>query len=96
MNRHFVMKKVLIKKWIPQQYESEGGKKVPGTGCMSPEFNTEAHFESWGISYDTTTDFNGNTSVMQFTTAIVILSDGTVEEISPSNMKFVIDDNFLK
>lgn len=92
------MRKVLIKRFIPQQYENnEIGIKitVPGTGCMSSKFTTEAYFESWGISYDTQNDFNGNLSVMQFTVAIVILLDGTVEEVAPSNMKFVIDDKFF-
>ena len=90
------MRKVLIKRWIPKTYEpNEDGVKiaVPGTGCMSQKFDTQAHFESWGISYDTTNDCNGIMHVMQSTVAIVVLSDGTVEEVAPCNLKFVVEDN---
>jgi hypothetical protein len=89
------MRKVLIKRWIPTAYKSnEDGVKiaVPGTGCMSQKFDTQAHFESWGISYDTTNDCNGNVYVMQSTVAIVVLSDGTVEEVAPCNLQFVVED----
>lgn len=93
------MRKVLIKQWIPVEYCKEDGKRnqrMPGTGCLSDNFDTEATFESWGISYDTQNDCNGNISVMQFTVAIVILSDGTLEEVTPSNMKFVVDEKQQK
>lgn len=87
------MRKVLIKRWIPVQYSKEEGKKnlvIPGTGCYETGYSTEALFESWGISYDTENDCNGNRVVMQFTMALVILPDGTLEEIIPSNLKFII------
>lgn len=91
----FFMRKVLINRWIPITYETiEGTKRpIPGTGCMSQKFDTEAHFDSWGISYETQNDCNGNFHVMQCTVAIVVLSNGTIEEVTPSNLKFVTEDN---
>jgi hypothetical protein len=87
------MRKILVKRWIPVAYSKEEGKRnivLPGTGCWQTGFETEAFFESWGISYDTQNDCNGNLSVFQFTVAIIVLLDGTVEEVAPSNIKFIL------
>jgi len=87
------MRKVLFKSWIPVQYQKEPDKRnvvIPGTGCRSTEFNQEAIFETWAISYDTQNDCNGNIIPLQYTAALVILPDGTLEEVVPSNLKFIL------
>ena len=86
------MRKVLFKKWIPKQTEKVdalfgGGKieqKVKGTACWSEDYTETGIFHQWAASYEEFETGAGN-----FTVAIVEMSDGTIGEILPSNLKFV-------
>lgn len=81
------MRKVLIKKWIPAEYNKEIGKfgqKINGTGCWSSNFEIEGLFHQWGNSFEELSD-----TTVQITVAIVELSNGTIQEVATYNMKFV-------
>lgn len=82
------MKKVLYKKWIPLQYKYSEDKTtrslITGTGKWEDDFTHPGEFLTWGISYEEVEGGAGN-----YTTAIVMNPDGTVEEVLPSNIKFI-------
>lgn len=78
---------VLFRRRIPVQYETLEGKghstPVPGTGCMG-DFIHAGVFHEWGATYEEFDNGPGN-----YTVALVELSDGTIEEVIPSNIKFI-------
>lgn len=80
------MRKVLFKKWIIAEYISEGAfKRVKeGTNCWEKDFIHEGLFHIWGCSYEEFETGAGN-----FTVALVELSDGTIESVLPTNIKFI-------
>ena len=81
------MKKVVYKRWIPQQYEEIGGgnkKVVAGTGVYESDFNAEGEFLGWGTEHEEL-----NRGVGQYTIAIVKTPEGFVEGVLLSNLKFV-------
>lgn len=51
----------------------------------------EATLLHWGISYEELT-----TGVAQYTVVFVVLEDGTVREVYPSNMKIINDESKQK
>lgn len=51
---------------------------------VSKDFTNEGLFHQWGCSYEEFESGAGN-----FTVAIVELTDGTIEQVLPSNLKFV-------
>lgn len=81
------LRKVMFKKWIPKQYsEPVNGisKLVEGTNCWEKDFTNAGLFHQWGCSYEEFESGAGN-----FTVAIIELPDGTIEQVLPSNLKFV-------
>lgn len=81
------LRKVMFKKWIPIQYsESEAGisKPINNTGCWEHEFSSSGLFHQWGVNYEMSNEGFGN-----YTVAIVELPDGTIEQVIPSNLKFI-------
>lgn len=50
---------------------------------------TEATFMHWGISHQEL-----NNGIGHYTVAFVMLSDGTVKEVYPTNIKFEVDERF--
>lgn len=83
------MRKVLFKTWIPRQTEIINNQPfqttVKGTGCWSSEYTESGIFHQWAASYEEFETGAGN-----FTVAIVEMSDGTIKEVLPSNVKFII------
>lgn len=81
------MRKILFKKWIPAIIEPTGqftSKKKEGTGCFSNDFTEKGVFLHWGISYEESAGCVG-----MFSVCFVELSDGTIKEVHPSNIKFI-------
>ena len=77
----------MFKKWIPQEYlQAEAGIKqaVSGTGCWQKDFENAGLFHQWAASYEEFESGAGN-----FTVAIVEMPDGTIQEVLPTNLKFV-------
>lgn len=77
------MRKVLYKKFIPKQW-GDDKKMVEGTNCWEPEFINSGVFHQWGLCMEYTGENSGTWSV-----ALVENSDGTMEEVLPSNLKFI-------
>lgn len=79
------MRTVKFKKWIPTQYFQEEGKgfkeRVKGTGKFEDEFIHEGKFHQWATNYEE--------GVGNFTVALIELEDGTIEEVTPNNLKFI-------
>lgn len=80
------LRKVMFKKWIPRETIGEGALKrqKEGTNCWESDFNHAGLFHQWAASYEEFENGAGN-----FTVAIVELPDGTIEQVLPSNVKFV-------
>jgi len=85
------MKKVLFKRWIPREIITLTDKhpnpyqtNKPGTACWEPEFTHEGWFHEWGVS-----NVESDTGFGNFSIALIELSDGTIEEVLPSNVKFI-------
>lgn len=57
---------------------------LPQDNCWEKDFTNEGLFHQWGCSYEEFESGAGN-----FTVAIVELTDGTIEQVLPSNLKFV-------
>jgi hypothetical protein len=76
------MRKVLFKQWIARVLAS--GKYVEGTGCWEEDFINEGLFHQWAVKYDEFESGPGN-----YTVALVEISDGTIVEVLPFNLKFV-------
>lgn len=79
------MRKVLFKKWIPGEYE--GHLIKTGTNTWEAGFSGEGLFHCWGFGYEEFESGAGN-----YTYAIIELPDGTIEEVLPSNVKFITDN----
>jgi len=81
------MRKVLFKRWIPRELVKVEGKHFEttklGTACWS-EFTYGGLFHQWAnasIESD-----QGNAT---YTVGLIELSDGTMEEVLPTNIKFI-------
>lgn len=84
------MRKVLYKKWIDAAYiKDEKGYhvKIEKTGCFEEDFINNGFFHGWGSSFEELHDGVGN-----FTFAIVENSDGTIEQVLPKNIKFILNN----
>jgi hypothetical protein len=82
------MKKVLFKKWIPIEWNENlmGNKQqIKGTNCWEPEFKNEGLFHQWANAYEEFENGAGN-----YTVGLVELKDGTIIEVLPTNLKFVV------
>ena len=84
------MRKVMFKRWIPREIERLEDKRYdtikPGTACWS-DFLYEGWFHQWGAATLESEQGYGNYSV-----ALVELFDGTIEEVLPTNIKFLPPD----
>ena len=81
------MRKVIFKKWIPETIliGANGiGKTKEGTMCFSPKFNGKGVFHQWGLAIAETSD-----NVASYSVALIETEDGSIEEVDPSNLKFV-------
>ena len=83
-----IMRKVLFKKWIqgawPDKINHAVSSAVEGTNCWEKDYTNTGRFHQWGQSYEEFENGPGN-----FTVALVELSDGTIVEVLPPNLKFV-------
>jgi len=77
------MRKVLYKKWIPLERHENGARKQD-TGIWEKGFPHQGLFHQWGNSYEEFDSGAGN-----YTIALVETSEGTIEEVLPSNIKFI-------
>jgi hypothetical protein len=80
------MRKVLFKKWIPREWEEvkKGFKATKeGTGCFTDMIH-KGLFHQWALGYE-----EWDSGPVNYTYAIIELSDGTIEEVLPVNLKFV-------
>lgn len=82
------MRKVKFKKWILLEWiedpDSPGRKlQKKGTGCFGEEFLNSGLFHQWANNYEEGDENYGN-----YTVALVELEDGTISEVSPTNLKF--------
>jgi hypothetical protein len=82
------MEKVLFKRWIPAKMIKSplGMTEYPdrGTRCWDEDFIHEGVFLQWGSACEETDNGMGT-----YTIALVRLPDGTVEEVLPTNVKFL-------
>ena len=89
------MKKVLYKKWIPLQYEYSDDRttrvQITGTGRWEDDFTHSGELLTWGVSYEEFESGAGN-----YTIGIIMNPDRTVEEVLPSNIKFIVASDFPK
>ena len=81
------MRKVFFKKWIPAQYTeaAHGRILVENTQCWETECTHEGLFHQWANAYEEFENGAGN-----YTVGLVELSDGTVIEVLPTNLKFAL------
>lgn len=81
------MRKVLFKRWIPRELVKVEGKHFEttklGTSCWS-DFDHEGLFHQWGSAYVDSNDTYGTYSI-----ALIELPNGTMEEVLPTNIKFI-------
>ena len=84
--KKYNLRKVSFKKWIPAYYEDTPlGKRIrQGTGCWEKEFTGQGIFHQWASAYEEFETGAGN-----YTVALVELPDGTINEVLPSNIKFL-------
>jgi hypothetical protein len=82
------MRKVLFKKWIPREIEKAGiypfDRTLKGTACWEEGFLHEGIFHQWASAYEEFESGAGN-----YTIALIELPDGTMEEVLPTNIKFI-------
>ena len=80
------MRKVKFNKWISKIEEGTGfvPRYKEGTNCWEKEFPNDGIFHQWASAYEESSEGFGN-----YTVALVELSDGTITEVLPSNIKFV-------
>lgn len=78
------MRKVLFKKWNTGFNSVENGMTVMKPGFWDAEFIHEGLFHQWGVAYEEFDTGAGNYSI-----AIIELSNGSIVEALPSNVKFI-------
>jgi len=80
------LRRVVFNKWIPQEYipTEKGHEVVKGTGCWQKDFENVGFFHQWASAYEEFETGAGN-----YTVAIVEVEDRTIEQVLPSNLKFV-------
>ena len=84
------MRKVMFKRWIPRE-TIRGGESsftyettITGTACWESEYTHEGLFHQWAAAYEDSGEGFGN-----YTVGIIELPDGTIEQILPTNIKFI-------
>lgn len=86
------MRKVKFKRWIPAVWPDKADstncysshKPLEGTDCWEKNFQNEGIFHKWANAYIETDNGVGN-----YTIGIIELTDGTIEEVLPKNIKFI-------
>lgn len=80
------LRKVMFNKWIPRvDVKTEFGSKAKeGTNCWEKDFQNVGFFHQWANAYEESSEGFGN-----YTVALVEMTDGTIEQVLPSNLKFV-------
>ena len=81
------LRKVMINRWIPGVIEL--GKLKEGTKCYEKNFPSAGLFHQWANEFHQSRD-----GIVNFTFAIVEMTDGTIEQVQPNNMKFVDGHNY--
>jgi len=86
------MRKVKFKKWIQRVEIGEGVLRctMEGTNCWEYEFKNEGLFHQWANAYEESGAGFGN-----YTVALIELSDGTISEVLPCNLKFIEPFNLI-
>lgn len=79
------MRKVKFKKWVPLAYTEDTKIRIAETGKWEDDYSNNGVFHQWGAAYEEFESGAGN-----YTAAIVEMSDGTIVEVLPSNLKFVV------
>ncbi len=79
------MREIKFKKFIPVIWEIANRVKTQkkGTGCWEDGFSGKGLFHQWASDYDEYETNAGN-----FTVALIELKDGTVQKVTPENLKF--------
>lgn len=85
------LRKVMFKKWIAKEETGEGAfkRQKEGTNCWQKDFENAGLFHQWASAYEESSEGFGN-----YTVAIVELPDGTIEQVLPSNLKFIDLPNY--
>jgi len=85
-NKKMKLRKVMFNKWIPRVDEkTELGTKVKeGTNCWEKDFPNAGLFHQWASAYEESSEGFGN-----YTVALVEMTDGAIEQVLPSSLKFV-------
>ena len=86
------MRKVKFNKWIQAVWPEKANstncttshKPIEGTNCWEKEFTNDGIFHQWANAY---TEFESGAG--NYTVALIELSDGTISEVLPINIKFV-------
>lgn len=81
------MRKVLYKKWITRVSNGlpyPGERAVEGTNCWETDFIHEGVFHQWAFAFEDSPNGFGN-----YTVALIENPDGIIEEVLPSNVKFI-------
>jgi hypothetical protein len=80
------LRKVMFNKWIPRVDEKTelGTKAKEGTNCWEKDFPNAGLFHQWASAYEESSEGFGN-----YTVALVEMTDGTIEQVLLSSLKFV-------
>ena len=80
------LRKVMFKRWIPKvdQKTELGTKAKEGTNCWEENFSNAGLFHQWASACEESREGFGN-----YTVALVEMPNGTIEEVLPSNLKFI-------
>lgn len=78
------MRPVLFKRWIPKVELDQWHRYLEGTNCWESDFIHEGLFHQWASMYEESSKGFGN-----YTVGLIELEDGTMEQVLPSNIKFV-------
>lgn len=78
------MRNVKFKKWVPKEYDLGNNKIKEGTNTWEPDYINDGLFHQWASSMEEGAENFGN-----YTIGIIELSDGTITEVLPQNIKFI-------
>lgn len=80
------MRRVKFKRWIPAEYEKiEGYSRLKkGTRQWEDDYVHDGLFHQWGLNAE-----EYEVGAASYSIGIIELPDGTMEEVLPTNIKFV-------
>jgi len=76
-------RQVKFKRWITAVHDDKG-KLKEGTRCWDSDFIHYGWFHQWAAAYEESSEGFGN-----YTVALIELENGTIEQVLPSNVKFL-------